>query len=116
MKRVRIPTERDLQAIKDGGLHEVAVGALASEVRRALDALIQALPGNEPSLEVVIETLASLLKAQSGIRKVVLEVVGLGGTPLDETEFYVALARWIIDNQVGKGFEWDPWALPQRWD
>jgi hypothetical protein len=115
MMRVRIPTDRDLKAINDNNLHEELVDGLAGDVRRALDALIQALSGNAVgSLEVLVDTLAGLLKAQLGIRTMVIEVVDLGGIALDESELYVALSRWIIDNQVGRGFEWDPWEIPRR--
>jgi hypothetical protein len=115
MIRVRIPTERDLKAINDNNLHQELVGDLAVDVRRALDALVQALSGDSvASLDVLVEALAGLLKAQAKIREIVIEVVGLGGSALDDGELYVALARWIVDNQIGRGFEWDPWMLPQR--
>lgn len=113
-KRVRLPTERELKAIRDNALHQAIVDDLAAEVRRALDALMQAIPGDTVSLEVLASTLARLLRAQDGVRALVVEVVDLGGSSLDEEELFTAMANWIIDNQVGRGFEWDPWVLPAR--
>jgi hypothetical protein len=113
-KRVRLPTERDLAVIRDNGLHEALVGQHIEDVRRALDALIQAFPGEVVILDLVVMTLARLLRAQDGVRALVLEVVALGSSPLDEEELFAALACWIIDSQIGQGFSWDPWTLPSR--
>ena len=113
-KRVRLSTERELRVIGDNGLHEALVGVLADDVGRALDALRLAIPGDTVTLELVTDTLAGLLFAQDRIRRLVAEVIALGATPLDERQLSVALACWIIDNQIGRGFEWDPWVVPVR--
>jgi hypothetical protein len=113
-RRVRLPAERELAVIRDNGLHEALISTYAEEVRRALDALIQAIPGETISLDLTVATLAGLLGAQPGVRTLVVEVVALGTSPLDEEQLFAALARWIIDNQIGRGFPWDPAAVPTR--
>jgi hypothetical protein len=113
-KRVRLPSERELKAIQDQDLHLAIVGDLLVEVEVALAALDGALREDIVSLEVVTATLAGLLKAQTGVRTLVVEVVQLGGMSLTESETYMAMASWIIDNQIGRGFEWDPPTKPIR--
>lgn len=110
-KRIRLPTERELALIADNNLHEALVATHADEVRRALDALLQAIPGDSVTLELAVATLGRLLRAQDGIRALVVEVVALGTSPLDEEELFAALAGWVIDNQIGWGFPWDPCAI-----
>lgn len=113
-KWIRLPAERELKVIKDNGLHEALVSKHAPEVRRALEALVHAIPQETIPLELAVSTLAGLLGAQSGIRRLISEVAALGSSPLDEREMLDALARWIIDNQIGRGFPWDPGVMPSR--
>ncbi len=113
-KRVRLPSERQLKAIKDNALHEAIVADLADEVARALEALNTAIPGTTLTLDVATSTLSGLLRAQDGVRALVNEVANLGGSALDEDELLLAMANWIIDNQLGSGFEWDGSIPPAR--
>lgn len=113
-RRVRIPSDKELKAIKDHGLHQAVVGDLLNDVENALDALNQAIQGDEVSLDVVIFTLTGLLRAQPSIRAMVSEVAELGGSTLDEDELYAALAKWTVDNQIGRGFEWEASNRPMR--
>ena len=114
-RRVRIPSVEELAAIKDHGLHQALVGDLSEEIQNALEALDRGLPAEEVSLETVTEALAGLLPAQPGIRKTVAEVAALGGSTLDdEAGVYLALARWIVDNQIGRGFKWEASTPPER--
>lgn len=114
-RRVRIPGVGELEAIKDHGLHQALVGDLLDDVRNALVALDHALQEDEVSLETVIETLAGLLPAQPGIRKITQEVTELGGSTIEvERDLYVALAKWIVDNQIGRGFDWEASTSPER--
>lgn len=113
-RRVRIPSEGELRAIKDHGLHQALVGDLRPDVENALEALNQGLQEVEVSLDTVTGTLAGLLPAQPGIRAVAQEVAELGGSALDENGLYLALAKWIVDNQIGKGFEWEASVSPER--
>ncbi len=113
-RRMRLPTERELKAIKDNGLHEAIVDDLESEIERALGALERAIPSDRPTLDIVIGTLAELLRAQDRIRSLVDEILELGGTRLGESQIYAAMAVWIIDNQLGGGPEWDPTTPPRR--
>jgi hypothetical protein len=114
-RRVRLPGERELAVIADNGLHEALIARHSEEVRRALDALTGAIPGETISLELLVGTLAGLLGAQPGVRGLCSEVVALGGNvALDEQQLLAALARWVIDNQIGRGFAWDPAVVPAR--
>lgn len=113
-RRVRIPSDGELKAIKDHGLHQALVGDLLGDVENALTALDNALQEDEIPLGIVIDTMAGVLPAQPGIRALVREVAELGGSALDEDSLYVALANWIVDNQIGKGFEWEARTKPER--
>jgi hypothetical protein len=114
-RRVRIPSVKELAAIKDHGLHQALVGDLIDEVQNALQALDRGLPADEVSLETVTEALAGLLPAQPGIQKIVAEVAVIGASTLeDEAGVYLALARWIVDNQIGRGFTWEASTPPER--
>jgi hypothetical protein len=113
-KRVRLTSARELKAIGDNGLHEAIVGDCAPEVSRALAAFVQAVPGQTITLDVAVGTLARLLSAQDKVRALVVEVAGLGGSALDEEALFMAMATWIIDNQIGRGFEWCPSDRPAR--
>lgn len=115
IRLVRIPNQEELQMIKDHGLHQALVETLLPDVKNALDALDQALQEDEVSLETVINTLVGLLPAQPALRKVVREVDKLGGSTLGgENGIYVAVAKWIVDNQINKGFDWEASTPPER--
>jgi hypothetical protein len=114
-RRVRIPSVGELQTIKDHGLHQALVGDLIDDVRNALEALDRGLQEDEISLETIVETLAGLLPAQPRIRKIVEEVAELGGSTITaERDVYLALAKWIVDNQIGRGFDWEASTPPER--
>lgn len=113
-RRIRLPSEGELKAIKDHGLHQALVDDLRQDVENALEALNQALQETEVSLDTVVNTLAGLLPAQPDIRAVMQEVAGLGGSALDEAGLYLAAAKWIVDNQIGRGFEWEATQQPER--
>ncbi len=113
-RRVRIPSDGELKAIKDHGLHQALISDLLPDVENALKALDRALQEDEVSLGTVTSTLAGLLPAQPGVRKLVREVAELGGSALDEAGLYAALANWIVDNQIGKGFDWEASTPPER--
>lgn len=115
-RRVRIPSSGELKVIKDHGLHQALVADHLPDVENALTALDSALQEDEVSLDIVTSTLAGLLPAQPGIRKLVQEVEALGESTLGEGEgsLYAALANWIVDNQIGKGFDWDATTPPER--
>jgi hypothetical protein len=113
-KRVRLLTDRELGVIDDNRLHLALVNKCSQEVRRALDGLVEGSPDEESvTLDVVVSTLAGLLRLQKGVRGLVAEVVALGTSQLNEEELFAALASWIIDSQIGRGFVWDPTAVPQ---
>jgi hypothetical protein len=113
-RRVRIPSSGELKAIKDNGLHQALVADLRADVENALTALDRAIQEDEVSLDTVTSTLAGLLPAQPGVRALVREVAELGGSALDEDGLYAALANWIVDNQIGKGFVWEASTKPER--
>jgi hypothetical protein len=114
-RRVRLPSVGELQTIKDHGLHQALVDDLVDDVKNALAALDHGLQEDEVSLETVIETLAGLLPAQPGIRELAVEVAGLGGSVINnERDVYLALSKWIVDNQIGKGFDWEASRPPER--
>jgi hypothetical protein len=112
--RVRLLTERELSIIADHGLHEALLATHVDEVRRALTALRLGLPSDNVCLDVAVDALSQLLRAQDRIRMLLDEVDALGGSSLSQEELLSALARWIIDNQIGRGFLWDPLMAPTR--
>jgi hypothetical protein len=113
-KRVRLLSDVELEAIKDNALHQAIIGDLAHDVRRALTSLEQSIPGESVTLIVLTSTLAGLLRMQDGVRKTVMEIKALGGTSLDEDGLFEAIAKWVLDNQIGRGFVWDPGAEIRR--
>ncbi|HSZ14406.1 MAG TPA: hypothetical protein VK790_10275 [Solirubrobacteraceae bacterium] len=106
-RRIRIPSERQLKVIDDNGLHKALVSDHHDEVRRALEGVAHGVPGGVLHLDLAVSTLAELLRTQHGIRALVTDVVALGAAPMSEKELFAALSCWIIDNQIGRGFDWD---------
>ena len=114
IKRLRLPSERELTAIQDHGLHEALLAKHAAEVRLALDGLESVVLEETITLDIATRALAGLLYTQAGIRGLIARVDALGTSALDEDELFTALARWVLDNQIGGGFDWDPAIVPAR--
>ena len=107
--RVRLVDEPGIKAIQDNGLHEDLIGDLAVARDRALGGLVAGLPPNgSVSLTRCISALAQLLGAQQEVRTRVEEVIALGAEPLDAEELLQAMAAWVIDRQIGGGFDYEP--------
>ena len=109
-RRVRILSDREsaLKVIEDNALDAAMTGSCAEDVRRVLEAYDHAAaPDALIFLDEAKSGLANLICLQDGIRAIVKDVVALGGTPMTEEAIYDALALWIIDNQVGRGFTWE---------
>ncbi len=115
-KRVRLLADVELEAIKDNALHTAILGALADDVRRAPTSLEQSIPGESVSLTDLTTALAGLLRMQDGVRKTVMEIRALGGTSLDEDGLFEAIAKWVLDNQIGGGFAWNAATEPTPLD
>jgi hypothetical protein len=112
-KRLRILSERQLEAIGKNGLHAILCEELKDEVAAALDAVAAGLTTNTVYLDQIVDLLAGMLLQQEGIKEKIREVSSLGGTGLNESELCEAVAVWIVDNQLGGGFDWDPRRRPE---
>jgi hypothetical protein len=110
--RVRLVAARELKAIRIEGLHEEMCGRCEDEVRRSVEATAHLYPqGSEPHLDEVVQSLAANLQAMPNLHAAVQEAYQLGSTGLVESEFFEAMALWVIDNQLGEGLVWRP-AVP----
>jgi hypothetical protein len=111
---LRLLSRDQLRALRESQLHVVLCRRYHEEVVSVLGPLSQvyASDPNVPLIEVQ-SLVADRLRSIEGLENEVSNAFAAGGLSLREPELWLALAIWIVENQLDTRPNWDPSKRPR---
>jgi hypothetical protein len=111
---LRLLSRDQLNALNESQLHKLLCNKYHQHVVAALSPLATLYEGDpKVSLGVVQGVVAERLRSIDGLEAEVSNADASGGLSLREGELWVALACWVVENQLDARLNWNPGKRPK---
>jgi hypothetical protein len=111
---LRLLSRDQMNALEESQLHEVLCRKYHKQVVAVLSPLSAVYAGDpKTSLGEVQRLVAERLRSIEGLDDEIDDAVAAGGLSLGEPELWLALACWVVENQLAARPSWDPSRRPK---